>query len=388
MIRNERAHLIVTARSHPGLVRKNNEDRYAVTAYRASPRDPAPVVFAVLADGIGGHRAGEVAAELAVDLITQRIAESDASQPLVTLQDAISYASQGILAHAQDDIGQQGMGATCACAWVIGSALFTASVGDSRIYLVRGDAIRQVSTDHTWVQEAIEHGLLDPEQAHTHRNSHVIRRYLGSPTPPQVDLRLRLDNEDGEDTARHNQGLRLHPGDILLLCSDGLTDLANEADILAVLKDQPLEAAAQALENLALQRGGHDNVTVILMQAPTVHIPNTKTQVLPKKPVRWLRRAALGCLAVLLLLAAAAAIALVAAGWLGFNLPVDLPFLHPAVTATLTAPATSPTPTLAPQVAPTLTLTSAPSVTQPGSPLPSATPGPSPTPWPTNTLQP
>jgi len=123
------------------------------------------------------------------------------------------------------------MGTTCACAWVIGSQLFIASVGDSRVYLLRNGSLIQLTVDHTWVQEAVEKGILGPEDVRNHPNVHVIRRYLGSSKTPQADTRLRLAKEETDTQAHSNQGLCLLPGDLLLLCTDGLTDVVEDADI-------------------------------------------------------------------------------------------------------------------------------------------------------------
>ena len=137
MIRTDRSHLNIATQTHAGMTGKNNEDRYAVTSYELSESDNTPVLFAVVADGIGGHLAGEVAAELAVDHITQFVAESDARHPKKILEKAIQETSEAIADHAASKPEQQGMGATCACVLVVGDQLYTATVGDSRIYLLR-----------------------------------------------------------------------------------------------------------------------------------------------------------------------------------------------------------------------------------------------------------
>jgi protein phosphatase len=229
----------------------------------------------VLADGIGGHRAGEVAAELAVEAISRFVAASDGSQPVQTLQQAIISASQLVHARAETDPNLTGMGSTVACALVIGMKLFTASVGDSRIYLVRDGMIHQVSTDHTWVQEAIEQGKLTSEQARAHPNAHVIRRYLGSSQEVVPDTRLRLHNDESDLHARGNQGVSLSPGDLLLLCSDGLTDLVNDTEILASLMTRSLKDALEEL--VCCPRGGHDNITIVTLRA-AVEIPTIPTE--------------------------------------------------------------------------------------------------------------
>jgi protein phosphatase len=313
MIPIEKAHVDVAAQSHPGMSGKNNEDRFAVSAYQVSAADPTPTTLAVVADGVGGHRAGEVAAELAVEKITQQVAESEARNPVKTLTNAIVKVGEMVRDQAEEQDGQKGMGSTCACVWIIGDRLYTASVGDSRIYLIREGRIQQITTDHTWVQEAIEHGALTPEQARNHPNVHVIRRYLGSKQPVVPDVRLRLSPEDSDTQAERNQGTRLKTNDRLLLCSDGLTDLVKDDEILAALQTNPLEAAVQYLINLANHRGGHDNITVVSLDytgQPGEAVRRTGSRVL-----------VLGCLGALFLIA----VTLAAAVWLGwyFNQPAE-----------------------------------------------------------------
>jgi PPM family protein phosphatase len=269
MIRSTPAHLHIAVLSHPGMTGKNNEDRYAVSSYTISKEDTRHAVFAVVADGIGGHRAGEVAAELAVNYISQGVADSNAHNPLRILQNAIEDASQAIAAHSAGKEDQEGMGSTCACVWVIGNQLYTAYIGDSRIYLIRGKRIRRLTKDHTWVREALEKGILTPEQARDHPNVHVIRRYLGSVELPEVDFRMWLDENETDTDAEANQGLRLDPGDTILVCSDGLTDLIWDDEILKAIRSRKeLKAAAEALVNMANERGGHDNITVALISVP------------------------------------------------------------------------------------------------------------------------
>lgn len=270
MIPAERAHINVAAVSHPGISGKSNEDRYSVSAFLTPHDPPQPNLLAIVADGIGGHRAGEIAAEIAIETISQTIAASDASHPTQTLQEAIQLASQVIYQQAEKNLNQRGMGSTCACCWIIGDLLFTANVGDSRIYLIRNGAIQQISTDHTWIQEAIDQGALAPGQAKNHPNAHVIRRYLGSRQPAVPDLRLKLNNLENDQQAEMNQGFGLKPGDQLLLCSDGLTDLVEDQEILSYLQNNPMETALNQLVALSNQRGGHDNITIIGLQIPEV----------------------------------------------------------------------------------------------------------------------
>jgi protein phosphatase len=267
MKRVDRAHMHVAAGTHPGRSGKNNEDSFGVSAYQLD--DGTPSVLAVIADGIGGHRAGEVAAELAVDEVSQVVAGSDGSHPQETLTQAFGVASQRIFSQSKSADGQHGMGATCACAWVIGKRLYTAYVGDSRVYLVRGQAIQQLTVDHTWIQEALEKGVLDPAMKKTHPNLHVIRRYVGSEKGFPADFRLRLSSSESDESSISNQGTALGPGDLVLLTTDGLTDLLEEKDILVALGDTgDLHICRDTLIAAANARGGHDNITVILLKMP------------------------------------------------------------------------------------------------------------------------
>lgn len=362
MIRTQRAHLNVEAQTHAGMTGKNNEDRYAVASFELDENNRLPVLFAVLADGIGGHRAGEVAAELAVNHIMQVVAKSDAHRVSETIEDAITEASDAIAAHSASNENLKGMGATCAIAWIIGDKLYTAYVGDSRIYLLRGGRIQQLTVDHTWVQEAIEKGILTPELAREHPNVHVIRRYLGSPEAPDPDFRLKFFDGEGDQQAENNQGVQLLPDDVLLLCSDGLTDLVWNDEILETVRTKPsLKEAARTLVDLANSRGGHDNTTVVLISVPSdfklVVKKNKKTDWLP-----WVLGGIAGVIFVLL-----------AASVLAFSL--------------LRQTTATPTPTMT--LIPTLTRTALPTLT--ASPTMTATPtqslpiAPTYTPWPTNT---
>jgi len=268
MIRLAQAPLHVAAVTHPGMAGKQNEDRFAVSAYRVSEKDPTPSVFAIVSDGIGGHRAGEVAAEIAVETISHIVARSDARLPLEALDRAIQVTSEAIASKARDNPSRQDMGATCACAWIIGDRLFTASVGDSRIYLLRNRNVLQLTVDHTWVQEAVENGVLDAQEARQHPNVHVIRRYLGSPKAPRPDTRLRLAADESDTQSCSNQGMHLCPGDLLLLCTDGLTDVVDAAEIEPTVRGLDLQPAAQALVDLACSRRARDNITVVMLLIP------------------------------------------------------------------------------------------------------------------------
>jgi len=260
-------HLRVAIQTHPGLTGKINEDRLAVAAFQGA--FGRPILFVVVSDGIGGHRAGEVAAELTVNRILQEVSDSNGKEPLAIMEAAIHSASQAIAERSASQSSQAGMGSTCACAWVEGDRLYTAYVGDSRIYLVRDERIQRTTVDHTWVQEAIERGIITAEQAHDHPNVHVLRRHLGAVELPAVDTRLRLDDHESDEQARQNQGMQLRPGDILLVCTDGLTDMVWDDEIMRLITTRnALKSAAEDLIERANERGGHDNTTLVLIGVP------------------------------------------------------------------------------------------------------------------------
>jgi protein phosphatase len=365
--------MLTAALSHQGMSGKNNEDRYAVTSFVLGEEDPTPVLFAIVADGIGGHRAGEVAAELAVNHITSIVAESDGKHPRKILKDAIQTTSTIIANYSDSEEAKQGMGATCACVWITGDRLYTAYVGDSRIYLLREGSIQQLTIDHTWVQEAIERRVITPDQARGHPNVHVIRRYLGSPEPPEVDFRLRLYDSEGDALSENNQGTQLHPDDVLLLCSDGLTDLVWNDEIGEIIRSKnTLKARAQELVDMANERGGHDNITVVLISAPKnmAELPHRKI------PLPWI----IGGIVFILL-------SIVVASFLTINLLRAINEATPTPTAT-SAPATSTPPARVTQKATMTRPARNTSTVQPTATYHPVTIEPSYTPWPTNTTAP
>ena len=374
MIPVSQAHLQVFAATDPGRQGKNNEDRYAVSAFILTEHHPIPAVVAIVADGIGGHRAGEIASEMAVESISRIVANSDAARPTAILQDAFSASSRAIYSRSESDSALSGMGTTCSCCWIIADQLYTATVGDSRIYLRRADSIQQLSIDHTWIQEAIDLGAISPDQAASHPNLHVIRRYLGTREHLEVDTRLRLDQETGAALDESNQGLRLLPGDQVMLCTDGLTDVVKQDEILEVLQRQAGQAAVESLVDLANQRGGPDNITIVLLQVPEKPLQ-------PPKPPR--RRA------LILTCAAISLILLLIAALLAGNWYLQRSFRRilqgdstPVVTLTVTASATVSSSGALPK-----SLTVQPTDTVQGSPpAPPTAPNPATlTPWPTNT---
>jgi len=370
MTDSEQTHLQIQAASHEGMRGKQNEDRFAVTPFLTGGTEQIPSVLAVVCDGIGGHRAGEVAAEMGISIITKDITTGDSDQPLKTMEQAIIRASDAIYKASQADLGRSGMGATCACTWVIGDRLYTANLGDSRIYLLRGSHLVQLTTDHTWVQEALDAGLISDKDLVDHPNAHVIRRYLGSLKAPEPDFRMWVFDEESVEEALSNQGLILQPGDMLMLCSDGLTDLVSDVEIRKVLQDSPLTQAPDTLIDIANQRGGHDNITVVVLKVP-------KKRKKAAGKIRK-RRLLIGCLVVF------AIISIVITGLiLGTRLRRERldEVITPSPTLTLTLTEEVPSAAVSRTSSPSFSLSATPEPTAESiSPLVSRTP------WPTNTV--
>jgi serine/threonine protein phosphatase PrpC len=235
--------------THVGRVRQGNEDAFVV--------DPARGVFLV-ADGMGGHAAGEVASAIAAETVGRALAKAadDGADP-ARLEQALSQsfhaAHQAIGRRSASDPLTEGMGTTCTACGVLPDGTFRIGhVGDSRAYLLRDGALAQVTRDHTWVQREVDAGRLSPRQARTHRLAHIITRALG------VDAA-----EDPEIVAG-----ALVPGDLLLLATDGLTGMVSDRRLARILRStlSPQEAAATLIEE-ANAAGGADNVTAVLVRA-------------------------------------------------------------------------------------------------------------------------
>ena len=306
MIPSDRPHLTIAAQSHAGETGKNNEDAFSTPAYRLET-DGTPCVLAVVADGIGGHQAGEIASRIAVDTAVRELGASSARQPVAQLRSAIVAAGREVARAAQEAEERQGMGSTIAVVWVIGLRLYTASVGDSRIYLQRQGRLRQLTLDHTWVQEAIDHRIITPEEARGHPNAHILRRHLGGSLNVDPDLRMQWNPGDDDVRALSRQGLRLEPGDQIVLCTDGLTDLVESHELAEALQSGASKEAVESLVVLARARGGHDNITLVVLS-----VPPEAVSAVPRRLSPVLVAVTAVALAALILLGAAAA------WWLGF----------------------------------------------------------------------
>ena len=230
--------MAATLRTDIGRVRRQNED--------AAWMDESRGVFAV-ADGMGGHLAGEVASSMAMDAVRE-LAGSDARPGIGAMRSAVQRAHNAILAHAGTHRECAGMGTTLSLMWRAGRFMYIAHVGDSRIYRLRDGSLEQITQDHSLVAELVRAGLITAEEARRHPRRNIITRALGTQGDNTPDL-LAADNR---------------PGDLWLLCTDGLTGMVPDDEIERTLLSLPLEEAVDRLLGLALEAGGSDNVTLIL----------------------------------------------------------------------------------------------------------------------------
>ncbi|MCI0394893.1 MAG: protein phosphatase 2C domain-containing protein [Chloroflexi bacterium] len=264
--------------THEGMSGKHNEDSFGVFAWKLDGQ--RTLNLAVVADGVGGQIAGEVASRLAVNGVQEYFDQQERVNNISGhLEQAILAANEAVYQAGQSNEEYRGMSTTIVVAAVVENRLYTAHVGDSRIYLLRKGELRQLSTDHTWAQEAIEAGLLTREQARKHPNRNVIKRHLGGKLQIEIDHRMVLEPGQPAEEAQANQGLTLKPGDTVLLCSDGLSDMIDDMAILSSFQAHfhDLPAASRELIDKANRAGGKDNITAVLMQVPDGQAPVVAT---------------------------------------------------------------------------------------------------------------
>ena len=238
----------VGAASDVGLKRSQNEDRFAIWEAEG-PEAAVRGVLLVVADGMGGAQAGEVASQLAVECVLKTYREG-ANGILDDLEHAVETANHVIHEHSRAHPELRGMGTTCTAVVVSGDAAFFAHVGDSRAYRVRGGEILQLTADHSLVAQLVEHRHLTPEQAKVDPRRNVVTRSVGVGAEVEVDA-VRVDEP-------------LQPGDTLVICSDGLHTLVEDAEIAGLASGPDVVNACAQLVALANERGGNDNITVVL----------------------------------------------------------------------------------------------------------------------------
>ena len=261
----------IVCRTDSGRVRRHNEDFIG---------GDESLGLAVLADGMGGCQAGEVASEMAVNTIMEKLCKPQRYHN-VLLEQAVLKANQAIHNKAKQDNDYQGMGTTVVAVWFHNDFISVAHVGDSRLYRLRGSEFCQLTKDHSLLQELIDCGFYTPEQARKSPNKHVLTHALG------LEQQVNIETQE----------YKILKQDIYMLCSDGLSDMLEETDIYNILtnKNNSLEQAAHSLINAANEKGGKDNISLILVRplsvSPTVSPKNSWLQgfisaiqaLLPKK---------------------------------------------------------------------------------------------------------
>lgn len=234
--------LRAAAVSDVGRRRRSNEDRYGLAPERG---------LYLVADGMGGHTAGQVASGLAIDTVLESVASGDLhASPSERLRSAFAAANDRIFSTASAQPELSGMGTTLVALLVKGERAALAHVGDSRAYRVRADRIRQLTDDHSLVGELQRRGEISADAAREHPHRHVLTRALGVRPGVEADL--------GE--------LALAPGDVFVLCSDGLTQHVRDEEIAKEAVSTDLDSACRRLVGLANARGGEDNSTVVLIR--------------------------------------------------------------------------------------------------------------------------
>jgi PPM family protein phosphatase len=257
--------IIASLLTHAGCNRELNED----CGKHTQPADPktlaAKGALTIIADGMGGHSAGEVASRIAVEVIT-RVYYADSSAPEAALKKAFQEANREIYQASLVNQSRKGMGTTATALVLQNGSAVCAHVGDSRLYLIRGGQIYVMTEEHSVVMEMVRRGIISAEKARHHPDKNVITRALGSAKEIEVSA--------------WQQPFPVRPGDCFLLCSDGLYDLVEDEEIKRVALDEEPAAACDKLIALAKQRGGHDNITVGIIRVQAAN--NSNSRAVPK----------------------------------------------------------------------------------------------------------
>jgi len=229
--------------SNIGLIRSRNEDTYLIKKEAG---------LFVVCDGMGGHKGGDVAARLAVEVIDRTIQNNQTGDTLKSLNQAIKLANRVILKQSKDNHNWNNMGTTITAAIINEKGLSIGHVGDSSLFVIRHNNIKKLTRDHTLAEKMVKEGLLEHEEVQNSSYSHVLTRAVG------LDDNIKIDNYQAETC----------PGDYIIICSDGLTDMLNEEEILAPVlsANGNLEIAGNKLMTDALNKGGYDNITFILVR--------------------------------------------------------------------------------------------------------------------------
>ena len=235
-----------------GRQRSNNEDSFIYWEPDSDEDFRRKGRLAVIADGMGGYEGGQEASHLAVETVRSVYDNGFAGDPQETLIEAFEAAHQNIQRFAQDHPQFYGMGTTCTALAIVDRQLSFAHVGDSRLYLIRAETITRLTRDHSYVGRLVESGIVRSEDAESHPQRHILTAALGS----------------GRDVTPNvpEHPFPLEDGDTLLLCTDGLWGLVGDPDLARVVQTNPPAEACLKLVAMALERGGPDNITLLLLR--------------------------------------------------------------------------------------------------------------------------
>jgi len=244
--------VIASVKTDPGCVRETNEDNGRHVSQFSPEKSRHRGTLTIVADGMGGHSSGEIASEMAVELISQHFYDDKAGSITDALRGAIQAANSQIFRSSTLDLKYLGMGTTVVALVIHEGLGYAAHVGDSRLYRLRGVNMERLTVDHSQVMEMVKMGIISFDEAQHHEDKNIILRAVG--TQPKVDVEV-------------SDPFRVDVDDQYMLCSDGLCDMADDEEIRAIwVKAQDIYAASEALISLAKQRGGSDNITVGIVQ--------------------------------------------------------------------------------------------------------------------------
>jgi serine/threonine protein phosphatase PrpC len=299
----KKLYLDIGAGTDIGCVRSENEDNFIVVAPATRRHRANKGYLLVVCDGMGGALGGRTASTEAVNTIEQTYYDMESHNPSDALVFSIREANYRIYQKAQEDPQLHGMGTTTVAAVILSNKLFVAHVGDRRMYLVRNETITPITEDHTLVNKMVHDGLLTREQARNHPDSHILSRSVG--VAPHVDVDSR-------------KPITLIAGDKLLLCSDGLTGMIDEEEILLTLESEKPQKAVEKLIRMARERGGPDNITLIAAGMQTNRPASSSATATVLRPALKPRPRARKFLLALLLLLIIGVGAAAALWWFGF----------------------------------------------------------------------
>ncbi len=267
----EKDDILIAGKTHIGMQRKDNQDSYGFFEPKNEEEFLKKGRLFIVADGLGGHKGGRVASSLAVKIVGEEYYKSEHEDIYAALVSAIEKANREIFEKGKSDEALERMGTTCTTVVIRQPYLYLAHVGDSRAYIIRNDIIKQISTDHTLVEEMVNSGIISKKEAKTHPDSHILTRSLGIHEDIEVDI---LDPP-----------IKLEEGDMVLLCSDGLTVYLSDEEIKKILKKEEINKACEKLIDIANSRGGRDNITVEIIKVNKIlnNVPQEKTAPISNK---------------------------------------------------------------------------------------------------------